>query len=298
MSSSEKNHTPSASFSLTRTVSADGTITGTFTFRPKGDMMEIEESVLDLTNTIGREVLEPSLASFDADGRPVQVGATKYYSRGLFNQTYQTSFGPVALQRHVYQSAKGGRTFVPLEVKAALILNSSPLLAKMVSFKLGNMPSTAVETDFAENHRRPISRDYIKSLSDEVGVLAQEIEQIHEYIDPLDINKDNVSTISISLDCTTVLFTEDGKSVSYRETMVGVISIIDDMGERLHTIYVGEAPEYGKEKFLERLDRELNRAKARYPNAKIQGIADGAASNWAFLDSRTDTQLLDFYHLS
>jgi hypothetical protein len=291
--------TPSTgSFNLTQTVSADGTISGTYSFTPRGNMLEIEESVLDLVNTIGREVLTPSLASFDADGRPFTLGGIKFYSRGLFHQVYQSSFGPIHVDRYVYQSSHGGRTFVPLENKAHLVLNSTPHLAKMVSSKMAQMPSTAVETDFAENHRRPISRDYIKSLSDTIGTLAQNIEQICKYEDPFDIKTEDIKTISVSLDGTTILFTEDGKKVFYREAMVGVISLINADGERLHTIYMGEAPEYGKEKFLNRLDLELTRAKARYPNAFVQGIADGAASNWAFLESRTQTQALDFYHLS
>lgn len=258
MPTSQVNANPSSSFSHTQSVAADGTITGTYTIRPNGNMLQVEESVLDLTNSIGRDALKSCLPSFDTDGRPFTVGPTKFYSRGKFNQTYQTSFGPVAIQRHVYQSSMGGKTYVPMERKAALILNSTPLLAKMVSYKLANMPSTAVEIDFAENHRRPISRDYIKTLTDVVGHLAHETEQICNYNDPFDIANEDISTISVSLDGTTILYTEDGKKVSYRETMVGVISLIDHAGERLHTIYMGEAPEYGKEQFLERLDLELN----------------------------------------
>jgi hypothetical protein len=32
--------------------------------------------------------------------------------------------------------------------------------------------------------------------------------------------------------------------------MTGTISLYDKNGERLHTIYVGAAPEYGKQHFL------------------------------------------------
>jgi hypothetical protein len=298
MATSQGNVTPSGTYSHNQSIAEDGTITGTYTFRPNGNMMQVEAFALDLTNKIGRDVLKPCLANFDADGRQTIIGGIKFYSRGKFNQIYQTTFGPIHIQRHVYQSAKGGKTYVPLEHKALLIRNSTPLLAKTVSFKMANMPSTAVEIDLTENHRRPISRDYIKSLSDNVGILVKEVEQICDYADSPNSTTDSVNTISVSLDGTTILLTEDGKKVSYREAMVGVISLIDAEGERLHTTYLGEAPEYGKEQFLEKLELELNRAKARYPNATVQGIADGAAVNWSFLEPRTDTQILDFYHLS
>lgn len=35
-----------------------------------------------------------------------------------------------------------------------------------------------------------------------------------------------------------------------------------------------------------------------YPRAHYQGLADGAAENWIFLEPLTDTQVLDFYHVT
>ena len=80
--------------------------------------------------------------------------------------------------------------------------------------------------------------------------------------------------------------------------MVGTILLYDGEGERLHTIYAGAAPEYGKEQFLKRLDRELERTRAMFPGATVQGLADGAAENWTWLSERTKVQVLDFWHLS
>jgi len=82
----------------------------------------------------------------------------------------------------------------------------------------------------------------------------------------------------------------------YRQTMVGTISLYDSDGERQHTTYIAAAPEYGKEKFKERLAREIERTKELYPIALRIGIADGAHDNWEFLEKHTDKQTLDFYH--
>jgi hypothetical protein len=67
---------------------------------------------------------------------------------------------------------------------------------------------------------------------------------------------------------------------------------------RLHTIYVGAAPEYGKETFFNRMTREIDHVKSLYPGAHFVGIADGAKSNWDFLGRHIDEQALDFYHAS
>ena len=44
--------------------------------------------------------------------------------------------------------------------------------------------------------------------------------------------------------------------------------------------------------------REIARAKQHYPDARYVGIADGAASNWSFLEQHTQRQLIDFFHVT
>jgi hypothetical protein len=80
--------------------------------------------------------------------------------------------------------------------------------------------------------------------------------------------------------------------------MTGTVALYDKEGDRLHTTYIGAAPEYGKETFLTRFEREIIRAKALYPKAKTIGVADGAQSNWPFLKKHTSSQILDFWHAS
>ena len=84
----------------------------------------------------------------------------------------------------------------------------------------------------------------------------------------------------------------------WRESMVGTASLFDGDGERQHTIYIGEPPEYGKSNFMNRLEKEVEKIKTNYPNALYIGIADGAKNNWPFLEKHTDKQLLDFYHVT
>lgn len=82
----------------------------------------------------------------------------------------------------------------------------------------------------------------------------------------------------------------------YREAMTGNISLYNLDGERVHTIYLGATPEYGKAIFLSRLQNEVDKIKNKYPEATYVGIADGAANNWEFLTPNTQHQILDFYH--
>jgi hypothetical protein len=100
------------------------------------------------------------------------------------------------------------------------------------------------------------------------------------------------TTVAVSLDGTCTLMCEDG----WREAMVGTLAFYDRDGERQHTIYLAATPEYGKAKFLGKLEAEIGRAKAKCPGAHYVGIADGAKGNWEFLGRHTGVQVTDFWH--
>jgi len=101
-----------------------------------------------------------------------------------------------------------------------------------------------------------------------------------------------VRTVTIGMDGTCLLMCEGG----WRETMVGTVGFYDRDGERLHTIYLAATPEYGKATYLDRMEREIGRVKAAYPQARYVGLADGAKGNWEFLGRHTQVQVIDFGH--
>ena len=79
---------------------------------------------------------------------------------------------------------------------------------------------------------------------------------------------------------------------------VGTIAFYDKAGERQHTTYMAATPEYGKESFLGRFEREIEKVKALYRKAHYVGVADGAKCNWPFLQRHTQTQTVDFWHVT
>ncbi len=132
----------------------------------------------------------------------------------------------------------------------------------------------------------------MQEVTNWVGGIAQAKEEKWEYNNP--ILEKAIKSIVISLDGAYMLMRNDG----YREAMVGNISFYDMEGERQHTIYLGEAPEHGKSTFTKRLEDELGKVKQQYPDALYLGIADGAKSNWTFLEQHTERQLIDFFHVT
>jgi len=258
----------------------------------EGSMLKSEESIQEALNTAGLVATERKLRSFDTDGTPLFFGATKLTSKGQFTQDYETPYGSVSVERHVYQSNQGGKTYCPLEDRARLVLNATPRYAKMVSFKYAELGAQKVVEDMLESHRRHISIRYVKMLGDSVGMMAQAKEEVWEYALPT--FEDKVASVGVGIDGAYMLMKDDG----WREAMAGSISLYNSEGERLHTICIGAAPEYGKEKFRTRFVRELDRVKSIYSDIPYVGLGDGAKDNWTFLTQHTNEQVLDFWHAS
>ena len=262
------------------------------TMKLSGSFMEMENTILDGCNEIGCLATTEALQKFDTDGSPIKLGDTKMTARAKDNKTYQTPYGSVQLGRYVYQTPKGGVIHCPLEHNARIIRGATPKFAQQISHKYSNMNAPAVCLDLEENHHRKIAHSYLQDVSDWVGGIAQAKEELWEYaIPPLN---EAITTVVVSLDGAYVLMRDDG----YREAMVGNISLYDVTGERLHTVYIGEAPEYGKGTFFQRLEKEIATVKKQYPDALYLGIADGAKANWSFLEQHTSRQLLDFFHVT
>lgn len=254
-------------------------------------MLDSENAIQEAVNEMGSVATGELLKTFDTEGEDIVLGAIKMTSKGLSNKCYQTPYGEVEIERHLYQAAIGGTTFCPLEREARIILTSTPRFAAQVSHKMAEMAAPPVKQDLERNHARKVSIALIQRLSEAVSAVAQIKEESWSYHVP-EVKESEIKTIGIGLDGTCMLMCEGG----YRQAMVGTIALYDCDGERQHTTYIASAPEYGKEKFKERLSREIERAKSMYPSALRIGIADGAHDNWEFLEKYTNKQTLDFYH--
>jgi hypothetical protein len=254
-------------------------------------MLDSEKCIQDALNDVGMLATKELLKTFDTEGDSIKLGSVKMTSKGKINKTYQTPYGAVNINRHVYQTSKGGATFCPLEQDARIILTSTPRFASQVSYKMAEMAAPPARADLLHNHNRKVSVELMQRLAEAVSTVVQIKEETWSYTIP-EVKDTDIRTISIGLDGTCMLMCER----AYRQAMVGTIALYDDEGERQHTMYIAAAPEYGKDSFKARLEREIERAKALYPLAIRIGIADGAHDNWDFLEKYTTKQTLDFYH--
>jgi len=160
----------------------------------------------------------------------------------------------------------------------------------MISFKYAYMPAKAVQVDLLENHNRKTSSTLIQTISQMASNILVSQEENYEYTIPT--MPQEVKAISIGIDGTCMPMGD----TNWREAMCGTISLYDKDTTRMHTIYVANAPEHGKESFKARMDKEIISIKKQFPNAIVIGLADGAKENWSFLGNYTDSNTLDYYH--
>ena len=93
-------------------------------------MLEGETNIEQALNEAGTLATGELLKRFDTDGCAIEMGSTKYTSKGQVEKCYQTPYGEARVQRHLYQSPKGGATFCPLESDARIIQGATPKIAK------------------------------------------------------------------------------------------------------------------------------------------------------------------------
>lgn len=275
------------------TTNPDGSVSVSFTFQPGGSMLECERALQSAANQALSQATGECLRRFDTDGAPLLIGTLKLSSKGRLPKIYQTPYGTVSIERHVYQGPKGGTTFCPMEQDARVFRTATPLFARQCAMKYASTDSSDAVKDFAE-HGRFITRSYVREVGSDVALVAADKEETWTYAPPQAPAGKRVHTVSVGVDGACMLMGKDG----WRQAMVGTIALYDEEGERLHTTYVAAAPEGGKAAFFGRMDAELALTKGLYPDARYTGIADGAADHWPWLEVNTDWQALDFWHAS
>jgi hypothetical protein len=81
-------------------------------------ILDSENAIQEAVNQIGSIATGELLKTFDTEGEDIILGAVKMTSKGLSNKSYQTPYGEIEVERHIYQAAIGGSTFCPLEREA------------------------------------------------------------------------------------------------------------------------------------------------------------------------------------
>src|SRR6201998_2785636 len=188
-----------------------------------GSMLEAEDAILRAVNAVGNVATGEALKRFDADGDPIMMGGTTWYSKGKLPKVYNTPYGVVSAQRHVYQPAEGGKTFCPMDDRARIIRKATPRFAKMVAHKFARNAAAQVVEDLEQNHGRPCLKASLQDLAAHVGTVVQTKEETWSYATPA-LGK--VATVGIGVDGTRMLICDH----NWREAMAAFRSMTGGAG--------------------------------------------------------------------
>jgi len=272
---------------------------------------EHEAVIVRLTHELGQAALSEMLSCYDVNTDVIGFGEQTYRRKHRAPKSYQTAFGTVSIERHVYVNRKkdgDGQSICPLELQAGMIENYwTPLAAKQASWALAHLTSQEVEDLLLQFGNMDPSRSSLSRLPK--ALFKQWEPQYIEYHETLigaeSIPKEAV-TVATSLDGVMVAMkpkksTEDKDktaSCEWKEASCGTLSFFDIEGERLSTIQYGQMPEYKKQTLKTLLQKNLEAVLKDNPKLNVVHLADGAQDNWSFFDEAMPFgfQVTDFYH--
>lgn len=77
----------------------------------------------------------------DTEGSEVAIEGQRWGNRRVYAHEYETVFGPVSLERAVYQQSGRGRVAVPMDLRLGVVEGRyTPRLARIATRALASMP--------------------------------------------------------------------------------------------------------------------------------------------------------------
>jgi hypothetical protein len=279
---------------------------------------QFEQELGRRMNGLQADLTAAELARYDVEA-PVVVIAGREFRRCLTKEPrrYLTSSKPIIVERNLFRPVGGGKAVCPLELRAGIIGDCTPTLARQVSYLMGKLPSSETAGVFTELGVEGPSA----STCDRVPKLISPIWESHRvaWEDALRTQETvpaEATVLGCSLDGVMVpdkeaqreakvarekarqqgLELKECGPAGYREVGCGTVTLYapppepngsdaEPAGpERLATVRYARAPEAKKKSLTEQLDAEVASILAVRPDLRLVALADGAEENWRYFD--------------
>jgi hypothetical protein len=266
------------------------------------------------------------LQGYEEDAPTLEIDGGLYRWKMASRKRFLTPFGPMELDRNLYQSDYGGASYVPLDRQWGMEGEFATVeVRESVLFSGALMtPDETVQLLKKSALFHP-SATAIQHILEETGVwLEYEGEALNEAIRPTESLPDETQVVVASLDGVQVRLAEEGikqgrpmerpgqpagteTPTCFKRAMVGSLSFYGAPPEgqttpdRLATRYVAEMPEEKALTLKARFEAEIRHVEASLPPS-VQKVllCDGERSLWAYAKATplfSDYRMLvDFYH--
>ncbi len=280
-----------------------------------------ERGLREATLKLERAVHSVDLTRMDVEVPGIVIEGKRYRRREKKTiGHYMTLAGPIEVERTTYRARgeHGGETIAALDLRLGLIDGHwTPVAAELASTFMASVPSAESASLLKAAGTMTPSASHLDRVAKHVGEIWEEnrvdLEQAVREAERLDLpSPEDVRLIGVSLDGIMVPMKDaprtpgagkkDQGPKGHKEAGCATVTFYAADGERLHTIRFARMPESYKRVLHDQLTAELRAAQARYPNAKIVAVADGAKENWRIIAEIAEelgievTERLDFFH--
>jgi len=266
------------------------------------------------------------LQGYEQEAATLEVGGSWYRWKLASPKRFLTPFGPMVLERNLYQSDYGGLTYVPLDRQWGMEGEFATVeVRESVLFSCALVTPEETEQLLAKSALFHPSATAIQHLLAETGVwLDCEGEDLNAAIRQADAIPPETQTLVASMDGVHVRLDEEGVKqgrpverpgqptgpktpTCFKRAMVGSLSLYgapleeQTTPERLAVRYVAQMPEEKALTLKARFEAEIRHLEASLPPAVNKVLlCDGECSLWTYAEETplfADYRMLvDFYH--
>jgi hypothetical protein len=232
-------------------------------------------SIFQETDAIAQTVVsEAEGEANDEEDDTVVVDGSLYRSAGSFEQTYQSTRGPLRIRRKRYRCERNGPTRCFFEERRGIVRGLyTQDLGRVVVAGVAELPAEKARKLVESVTHHPMSSSSMKRTARDVGLaLHRNDEKFAAVVVKKQALPAAATTLVISVDALSYPLRTEG----YKQACVAALSLLDDDGDRLWTVRFGEIPQSGKQRIMRRIKREVQSILKRRPDLKSEVVIDGA----------------------
>ena len=241
-------------------------------------------------------VTEEALARQDVDLPWVHIDGKVHRRACRCEKTYLSAAGPVTVRRTLYRAQRGERAVAALEREVGIIEGYwTPLAARQAALLVAHLTPREAEEVLHTLGSMQASRSSLdrlpKALSARWEAQREEFETtVRE------------ARVEVPQAARAVVVSLDGVMApmrgGYREAGCATLSLVDDDGERLHSVRLGRMAQANKATLKTMVAAELKAVLGQRPDLEVVKLADGARDHWTFFSRALPQgiELIDFFH--
>lgn len=285
------------------------------------DLLEVERGILEHLKGVGREMLVEAMKRADTSSPEVDINGKRWGNRRTQKASYQSIFGPVDIERSIYQQAGRGRVAIPMDLRLGIAEGAyTPAMVRILTRGVAVMTEEEAAGFVSEIGLATVSSSTFSRIPRAIAA-RYEVQRpvIESALREQDVIPEGTVTVQVGLDG--VMVPQDGEHArprgrktdspdpprheqrygvvataapaaedhamgrSWHEASVATVAFFDAEGTRLKTTYVARMPESGKATTVATLEQELMDVVKERPEVNVVFASDGAAPQWSALEA-------------